>query len=90
MLKMFVQTLKLSGQYKYLSKLYDKLDIRLSHDGKWSILGQPIKRVDDTPLQSPRTWNIKHIFVIVKSHYLKYTVMASFILVMIRLFQIPL
>ena len=58
MLKMFVQTLKLGGQYKYLSKLYDKLDIRLGYDGKWSILGQPIKRVDEAPLPIPT--NLEH------------------------------
>lgn len=53
MLKMFVQSLQLDGLSKYLSKLYDKLNIRLSHDGKWSILGQPIKRVDEAPLPIP-------------------------------------
>ena len=53
MLKMLVQSLKLDGLSKYLSKLYDKLNIRLSHDGKWSILGQPIKRVDEAPLPIP-------------------------------------
>lgn len=53
MLKMLVQSLKLDELSKYLSKVYDKLDIRLSHDGKWSILGQPIKRVDDAPLPIP-------------------------------------